>query len=74
MNASEDQTEPMGESPELTIPRVVPLMDRQTQALNEIREARRRYNEALELRFHAGVAAAHLANEVGLILEQNGLA
>ena len=37
MNTTDDGDEPVGEAPELTIPRVVSLLDRQTQALNEIR-------------------------------------
>lgn len=38
MNTTEEGDEPMGEFSELSIPRVVSLLDRQTQALNEIRE------------------------------------
>lgn len=36
MNATDDG-EPVGEAPELTMPRVVSLVDRQAQALTEIR-------------------------------------
>lgn len=37
MNTTDDGDEPMGEFSELSIPRVVSLLDRQTQALAEIR-------------------------------------
>lgn len=37
MNATDDGDEPMGESPEVTMPRVARLADRKSQALNEIR-------------------------------------
>lgn len=74
INATEDQDEPLGEAPELTMPRVASLVDRQAQALNEIRDAHRRYSEALERREHGGVAANRLAYEVGQILERQALA
>lgn len=38
MNACDDGDEPMGEHPELTMPRTVGLIDRQTAALAAIRE------------------------------------
>lgn len=69
MNASEDQTEPMGEFSELTIPRVVSLLDRQTQALAEIRET---VEHLLgEPRQHQGVRQA--AQTFAAILERHGL-
>ncbi|PQM51804.1 hypothetical protein C5U48_12825 [Mycolicibacter virginiensis] len=37
MNATDDGDEPMGESPEVTMPRVASLVDRQAQAFKEIR-------------------------------------
>ncbi|MEB3021282.1 hypothetical protein [[Mycobacterium] crassicus] len=37
MNASADGDEPLGEHVDVTMPRTVSLIDRQTQALNEIR-------------------------------------
>lgn len=37
VNATEDGDEPIGEAPELTMPRVASALDRQTAALNEIR-------------------------------------
>lgn len=37
VNATDDGDEPMGEAPEVTIARVAALVDRQAQALGEIR-------------------------------------
>ncbi len=37
MNASADGDEPLGEHLDVTMPQTVSLIDRQTQALNEIR-------------------------------------
>jgi len=73
VNATDDGDEPVGEFSELTMPRVASVLDRTAQALNEIRGAHRRYNEALDRREHGGVAANRLAYEVGQILERNQL-
>ncbi|WP_131810456.1 hypothetical protein [Mycolicibacter heraklionensis] len=69
MNTTDDGDEPVGEFSELSIPRVVSLLDRQTQALNEIRET---VEHLLgEPRQHQGVRQA--AQTFAAILERNGL-
>ena len=69
MNATEEGDEPVGEFSELTIPRVVSLLDRQTQALNEIRAT---VDHLLgDPRQHQGVRQA--AQTFAAILEGHGL-
>lgn len=76
MNATDDGYEPIGEAPELTMPRVASLVDRQTAAFKEIRAlCAISPFDVLQVEYDWGVVDTPVVTvaDITAILERNGL-